>query len=140
MFYSNKATIAGNLADDPVVRAFDDGSSIANITIAVNNNYKNKNGERVESTDFVRCVARSHAATFAGNYLKKGDPVVFVGAVKTRKYQDRDGSDRYATEVVGTEISSQGRNATSSQASSDSRQPSPGYQPASAGYDDEIPF
>jgi single-strand DNA-binding protein len=97
----NKVIILGNLGRDPEVRYTPSGSAVCNLRIATTRNWKNRDsGERQEETEWHSVVLYDRQAEIAGEYLKKGRPVYIEGRLKTRKWQDKDGNDRYTTEIV----------------------------------------
>jgi len=97
----NKWLGIGNCCADPEIRHMPNGNVVANVTIACNDSYKNKDtGETVDKTEFVRTVFFGKLAEIAGQYLKKGSKVYVEGRLQTRKWQGQDGKDRYTTEVV----------------------------------------
>ena len=97
----NKVILIGNLGRDPETRYTADGAAITNITLATTDSWKDKaTGEKKEQTEWHRVVFFNRLAEIAGEYLKKGRPVYVEGKLKTRKWQDKDGNDRYTTEVV----------------------------------------
>lgn len=97
----NKVIVLGNLGRDPEVRYTPNGSAVANLRIATTRNWKDKqSGERVEETEWHSVVLYDRLGEIAGEYLKKGRPVYIEGRLKTRKWQDKDGHDRYTTEIV----------------------------------------
>jgi single-strand DNA-binding protein len=101
----NKVILIGNLGRDPETRFFPDGGAICNVTIATSRQWKNKDsGERQEETEWHRVVFNGRLAEIAGEYLKKGRPVYVEGRLKTRKWTDKDGVDRYTTEVVADQM------------------------------------
>ena len=100
----NKVILVGNLGKDPEVRYMPSGDAVANITIATSSKYKNKTGEMVEETEWHRVAFFGKLAEIAGQYLKKGRPVYVEGRIKTRKYTDKDGVEKYATEIVANEM------------------------------------
>ena len=101
----NKVIIVGNLGKDPEVRYMPSGSAICNITVATSRQWKDKNnGERQEETEWHRIVFFDRMAEIAGEYLKKGRPVYVEGRLKTRKYTDKDGVEKYSTEIVATDM------------------------------------
>lgn len=98
----NKVIVLGNLGKDPEVRYTPSGSAVANLRIATTRNWKDKSsGEKVEETEWHSVVLYDRLGEIAGEYLKKGRPVYIEGRLKTRKWQDKDGNDRYTTEIVG---------------------------------------
>lgn len=96
----NRAIIAGNLARDPEVRYTVNKKTVARFAVAVNNRYKDANGEVKESTDYINVVAWGNWAEICGKYLKKGSPVLIEGRIQTGSYEAKDGSGkRYTTEI-----------------------------------------
>lgn len=100
----NKAIIVGNLGKDPEVRYLPSGDAVANITVATSSKYKNKAGEMVEETEWHRISFFGKLAEVVGQYLKKGSPVYVEGKIKTRKYTDKDGVEKYSTDIVASEM------------------------------------
>lgn len=97
----NKVILIGNLGRDPEVRYTPNGAAICNVTIATSRNWKDKNsGEKVEETEWHRVVFFDRMAEIAGEYLKKGRPVYVEGRLKTRKWTDKDGVEKYTTEIM----------------------------------------
>jgi len=157
----NKVILVGNLGKDPEVRYSPNGGGVANITIATTESWKDKtSGEKVEKTEWHRVVFFGRLAEIAGEYLKKGSQVYIEGRLQTRKWQDKEGKDRYTTEIVAGEMqmlgSREGRGAPSefdqssdegrSSGAGSSRAPAtaasgggkPGNPPSD--FDDDIPF
>lgn len=96
----NKVILVGNLGRDPEVRYMPDGAAIANISVATTDAWKDKNGEKQERTEWHRVAFFGKLAEIAGEYLKKGSQVYVEGRLQTRKWQDKEGQDRYTTEIV----------------------------------------
>jgi len=96
----NRVTFIGNLGKDPEVRRLESGVAVAKFSLATNENYKDKNGEWQKSTEWHDIVCWRYLADRAENQLKKGMMVYVEGKLTHRKYQDKDGNDRYITEVV----------------------------------------
>ena len=97
----NKVILIGNLGKDPEVRYTPNGAAICNIGIATTRSWKDKtSGEKVEETEWHRVVFYDRLAEIAGEYLKKGRPVYVEGRLKTRKWQDKEGVEKYTTEIV----------------------------------------
>ena len=97
----NKVIIIGNLGKDPEVRYMPSGSAICNITVATTRQWKNKDsGEKMEETEWHRVSFFDRQAEIAGEYLKKGSSVYVEGRLKTRKWTDKEGVERYTTEVI----------------------------------------
>ena len=98
----NKVILIGNLGRDPEVRYTPNGAAVCNITIATSRNWKDKtSGEKMEETEWHRVVFFDRLAEVAGEYLKKGRPVYVEGRLKTRKWTDKDGVEKYTTEIMG---------------------------------------
>ena len=97
----NKVIVLGNLGRDPEVRYTPNGNAVCNLRIATTRNWKSKDsGEKMEETEWHSVVLYDRQAEIAGEYLKKGRPVYIEGRLKTRKWQDKEGVDRYTTEIV----------------------------------------
>jgi single-strand DNA-binding protein len=101
----NKVILVGNLGKDPEVRHLEGGNSVANFTLATNEYYKDKQGTRVERTEWHNISAWRGLAELAEKYLKKGTQVYVEGKLRTRQYQDKDQQTRYITEIIAEEIS-----------------------------------
>jgi single-strand DNA-binding protein len=101
----NKVILIGNLGRDPEVRYAPSGSAICNASIATTRSWKDKtSGERVEETEWHRVVFYDRLAEVAGEYLKKGRSVYVEGRLKTRKWTDKDGAEKYTTEVIASDM------------------------------------
>jgi single-strand DNA-binding protein len=101
----NKVILIGNLGRDPEVRYTPSGSAVCNVTLATSRNWKSKeSGEKVEETEWHRVVFYDRLAEIAGEYLKKGRSIYVEGRLKTRKWQDKDGVEKYTTEVIAQEM------------------------------------
>ena len=101
----NKVILVGNLGRDPETRYATSGAAICNITVATSRQWKDKaSGEKKEETEWHRVVFYDRLAEIAGEYLKKGRPVYVEGRLKTRKWQDKEGQDRYTTEIIAEEM------------------------------------
>ena len=96
----NKVILIGNLGRDPETRYMPDGGAITNISIATTDKWKDKNGDMQEKTEWHRVAFFGKLAEIAGEYLKKGSQVYVEGRLQTRKWQDKDGQDKYTTEIV----------------------------------------
>ena len=157
----NKVILIGNLGADPEIKRTQDGRPIANLRIATSDTWRDKaTGERKEKTEWHRVVIFSEGlCKIAEQYLKKGAKVYIEGQLQTRKWQDKDGNDKYSTEVVLQGFNSQltmldtrggggggGGGADASDGDFGSQGATPARQPAMAGagkrgdMDDEIPF
>lgn len=101
----NKVILIGNLGKDPDVRYMPSGEAVTNITLATTDTWKDKtSGDKKEATEWHRVVFFRKLAEIAGQYLKKGSQVYIEGSLKTRKWQDKEGQDRYTTEIVADEM------------------------------------
>ena len=100
----NKVILIGNLGADPETRFLPSGDAVANIRIATTDNWKDKSGDKQEHTEWHRVSFFGKLAEIAGEYLKKGSPVYIEGRIRTRKWQDKEGQDRYSTEIVADRI------------------------------------
>jgi single-strand DNA-binding protein len=100
----NKVILVGNLGRDPEIRYLPSGEPVANITIATSSKYKGKTGEMVEETEWHRVTFFGKLADIVGQYLKKGRSVYVEGRIKTRKYTDKDGVEKYATDIIANEM------------------------------------
>lgn len=101
----NKVILVGNLGTDPEVKYMPSGGAVTNFSLATTDSWKDKtSGERVDKTEWHRVVFFNRLAEIAGEYLKKGSQVYIEGSLRTRKWQDQGGQDRYTTEIVGSEM------------------------------------
>jgi single-strand DNA-binding protein len=106
----NKVIIVGNLGADPETRYLPSGEAVTNIRVATTDRWKDKtSGEMKEATEWHRIAFFGRLATVAGEYLKKGSQVYVEGSLRTRKWQDKDGQDRYSTEIRGDVMQMLGR-------------------------------
>ena len=97
----NKVILVGNLGRDPETRYMPDGGAVTNVSIATTDTWKDKtSGEKKEATEWHRVVFFNRLAEIAGEYLKKGSQVYVEGRLRTRKWQDKEGQDKYSTEIV----------------------------------------
>ena len=101
----NKVILVGNLGADPETRAMPSGATVSNIRIATSESWKDKtSGEQQERTEWHRVVLFGRLGEIASEYLKKGSQVYIEGSLRTRKWQDKQGQDRYSTEIVASEM------------------------------------
>lgn len=144
----NKVILIGNLGNDPETKYLPSGNAVTNITIATSESWKDKNtGQQQERTEWHRVVFFNRLAEIAGEYLRKGSKVYIEGQLRTRKWQDQSGQDRYTTEIVASELQmldSRGDNPPAPKPQQN-RQPAPqqqsgNAQPAPPEFDDDIPF
>jgi single-strand DNA-binding protein len=156
----NKVILVGNLGRDPETRYTTSGDAVTNIRVATTDTWKDKNGEKQEKTEWHTVVFFGRQAEIAGEYLKKGRQVYIEGRLQTRKWQDKEGQDRYSTEIVADRMQMLGSREGASQSSvssvpSDPAEREPAAAGASAGarksgaapakknvddLDDDIPF
>ena len=124
----NKVILVGNIGADPEVRYSPNGSAITNVTLATSDSWKDKQtGQPQERTEWHRVVFFNRLAEIAGEYVRKGSKIYVEGALRTRKWQDKSGQDRYTTEIVANEmqlLDSRGDN-------------SGGYAPQNNGYNQQ---
>lgn len=97
----NKAIIVGNLGRDPEMRYLPSGEAVANLAIATTDKWKDKDGQMQEATEWHRVSFFGRTAEVCGQYLKKGSTVYVEGSIRTRKYTDKEGVEKYATEIRG---------------------------------------
>jgi single-strand DNA-binding protein len=100
----NKVLLIGNLGKDPEVRYTASGTAVASFSLATSEKFKNKSGEWEEKTEWHNITLWARLAEVAGEYLAKGKTICVEGRLQTRKWQDRDGKDRYTTEIVGEKM------------------------------------
>ena len=152
----NKVILIGNLGRDPETRYMPDGGAICNISIATTEAWKDKNGDKQEKTELHRVAFFGKLAEIAGEYLKKGSQVYVEGRLQTRKWQDKDGQDKYTTEIVANAMqmlgSRQGMGAGASPEMGERDSGGSSPRPAAAGkpaaktggkfddFEDDIPF
>lgn len=141
----NKVILIGNLGKDPEVRYMPSGAAVTNVTLATSETWKDKqSGEMQERTEWHTVVFFNRLAEIAGEHLRKGSKIYVEGSLRTRKWQGKDGSDRYTTEIVASEmqmLDSRGGGQGERQQRSQPRQEQQQRQPEpAADYDDDIPF
>ncbi|OGT68921.1 MAG: single-stranded DNA-binding protein [Gammaproteobacteria bacterium RIFCSPHIGHO2_12_FULL_45_9] len=136
----NKVILVGNLGNDPEVRYATQGSAIANASIATSASWRDKQtGEMQERTEWHRVVFFNRLAEIVRDYVKKGAKVYIEGSLRTRKWQDKNGQERYTTEIVANEMQMlDGRGATSDMPPH--AQEATQALPDDVTFDDEIPF
>lgn len=145
----NKCLFIGNLTADPEIRTMPNGEQVANFTIALNERYKAKDGNVVENVEYVRIVLYRRLAEIAAQYLRKGSQVYIEGRLKTRKWQDNNGQDRYSTEIqcdnlqmLGGQNQDAAQNQPPKQQDKQQKAQSKSQQsePPVDAFDDNIPF
>lgn len=105
----NKVILIGNVGKDPEIRHLEGGAAVASFSLATNETYKNKSGDKVTNTEWHNIVLWRGLAEIAEKYVKKGTPIYIEGRIKTRSYDDKDGNKRYVTEIVGDNMQMLGR-------------------------------
>lgn len=147
----NKVILVGNLGRDPETRYMPNGEAVTNVTIATTDTWKDKaTGEKKEATEWHRVVFYRKLAEIAGQYLKKGSQVYIEGSLRTRKWQDKEGQERYTTEIIADTMQMLGSRQGSGEAPAREREAAPapaaaggGKKPAASNFgdmDDDIPF
>lgn len=143
----NKAIIVGNLGQDPELKYSASGDAIVNFSVATTESWKDKNtGEKKEQTEWHRCVAYRKLAEIIGQYVKKGSSIYIEGKLKTRKWEDKNGVERYTTEIVVDEMQMLGGKQEGGQQQSAPRQQEPqrnaqgAQRPSFEDLSDDIPF
>ena len=142
----NKVIIVGNLGQDPETRYMPSGAAVTNFTVATNESWKDKQtGEQKERTEWHKVAMFNRLAEIAAEYLRKGSQVYIEGKLRTRKWQDRDGNDRWTTEVIADEMQmlggrGGGGGAAPMSSGSDSGPPSAPPNTGPDDFDDDIPF
>jgi len=149
----NKVILIGNLGADPETRAIPSGTTVANLRIATSESWRDKqSGEQQERTEWHRVALFGRLAEIAAEYLKKGSQVYIEGSLRTRKWQDKQGNDRYSTEIIGNELQMLGGRGGGGGAATGTA-PAPSFAEESSGgggggssasrseeFDDDIPF
>lgn len=148
----NKVILVGRLGKDPETRYMTSGEAVTNVTLATSENWKDKSGEKQEKTEWHNLVFYRRLAEIAGEYLKKGSQIYVEGKLQTRKWQDKEGKDKYTTEIIVNEMQMLGGKATGGSfevmdkpASSAPASAPAANRPAPAksnfdNFDDDIPF
>ena len=144
----NKVMLIGNLGKDPEVRYTTSGTAVASFSLATSERFKNKNGEWEEKTEWHNVTLWARLAEIAGEYLAKGKTVYIEGRLQTRKWQDRDGKDRYTTEIVGEKMQMLSGKGEGGGGNRGGARPAddagyggaPAYEEPAFNPDDDIPF
>lgn len=144
MAINNHCSFIGRLGKDPETRHTQAGDAVCNFSVAVDESYKGKDGQKVEKTEWVNCVAWRKLGETCGQYLTKGSLVAVSGKMQTRKWQDSNGQDRYTTEILLDEMRMLGSKGDGVAITSSSTAAAPPKQPAAAAsqppVEDDIPF
>ncbi|MBI5901460.1 MAG: single-stranded DNA-binding protein [Rhodocyclales bacterium] len=147
----NKVILVGNLGADPEIRYLPSGEAVANLRLATTDTWKDKDGNKQEATEWHRVSFFGRQAEVCGQYLKKGSQIYVEGSIRTRKWQDKEGQDRYSTEIRGDRMQMLGGRQGMGEApardsgggAGSASRPAPAAQPASSNFndfEDDIPF
>jgi single-strand DNA-binding protein len=140
----NKVIVVGNLGSDPDTRYMPSGSAVTNLSIATSESWKDKqSGEQKERTEWHKVAMFGKLAEIAAEYLRKGSQVYIEGKLRTRKWQDKEGKDRWTTEIVADEMQMLGGRSGGGAPAANESQGSSAPPPSSSGsndFDDDIPF
>lgn len=138
----NKVILIGNLGKNPETRYLNNRDAVANITIATTDTWKDKNGEKQDKTEWHRVTFYKKLAEIAGEYLKKGSSVYIEGRLETKKWTDKNGIERYTTDIVANEMKMLGSKKTDSsqEQSNESEQNHNHDSSGFADMEDDIPF
>ena len=123
----NKVLLIANLGKDPEVRYTASGTAVASFSLATSEKFKNKGGEWEERTEWHNVILWGRLAEIAGEYLSKGKTVYIEGRLQTRKWQDKDGKDRFTTEIVGEKMQMLSRKEGSNHEEAGQRHEGPGF-------------
>lgn len=134
----NKVIVVGNCGQDPETRYMPSGGAVTNLSLATSENWKDKQtGEQKERTEWHRVSMFGRLAEIAAQYLTKGSQVYIEGKLRTRKWQDKDGNDRWTTEIIADEMQMLGSKGESRQSSRPAHQPAVGNN---EDFEDDLPF
>ena len=136
----NKVILVGNLGKDPEVRSLENGAKVANFTLAISETYKNRDGQKVTTTEWHNIVLWRGLADIAERFLRKGNQVYIEGKIKTRTWDDKDGNKRYTTEILGDNLTMLGGKRDTEENSAPA--PAQDFTPESNVSDekDDLPF
>lgn len=145
MAINNHCSFIGRLGKDPETRYTQAGDAVCNFSVAVDESYKGKDGQKVDKTEWINCVAWRRLGEICGQYLTKGSLVAVSGKMQTRKWQDSNGQDRYTTEILLDEMRMLGGKGDGAAiTSSSTASAAPPKQPEAAAsqppVEDDIPF
>lgn len=140
----NKVIVLGNLGNEPEQRVMPSGGAVTNISVATSEKWLDKNSQQQEHTEWHRIVFYNKLAEIAGQYLHKGSKVYIEGKLKTNKWQDKDGNDRYTTEIIANEMQMLDSKGDNPQSQQPKQQQSPQVSQVDSDPDgfgnDDIPF
>jgi len=133
----NKVILVGNLGKDPEVRSLESGTKVASFSLATTESYKNKEGQKVEQTEWHNIVMWRGLAEVAEKYLRKGGQIYLEGKIRTRTWDDKEGNKRYTTEIIADTFTMLGSKREDTPQSTNVSEPTP---PVAPGPDDDLPF
>lgn len=139
----NKAILIGRAGKDPETRYMTNGEAVTNLSLATSENWKDKAGEKQEKTEWHNLTFYKRLAEVVGEYVKKGSLIYVEGKIQTRKWQDKEGKDRYTTEIVCHEMQMLGDKKQDGEQKEPAKQPAPDKQEPPKNFDnfdDDIPF
>lgn len=136
----NKAIVLGNVGQDPEIRYTANGDAVCNFSIATTDTWKDKNGQRQERTEWHNIVMYRKLAEIAGEYVRKGSSIYIEGRIQTRKWQTKDGQDRYTTEIIADQMQMLGGKGGAT--GKPQHETSKTNEPSSSSFDDfgDVPF
>ena len=136
----NKVILVGNLGKDPEVRHLDSGIAVANFSLATTESYTNKQGERVNQTEWHNIVLWRGLADVAEKYLKKGNSIYVEGKISTRKWEDKEGNTRYSTDIIADKMTMLGSKSDNANTPTESSVSSTEPTPSEDSGNDDLPF
>lgn len=139
----NKVILVGNLGKDPEVRTFEGGKKVVQFSLATTESYKDKNGQRVDQTEWHNIVFWGAIVDVIEKYLKKGSQIYVEGKIRTRSYEDKEGVKKYITEIIGDKMTMLGggpRNNESVSSNGNGKAAEPVGQSFAADQEDDLPF
>lgn len=140
----NLCQFIGRLGKDPEIRYSNDGKAISNLSLACSDDYKDSSGNKVEQTNWIRVVAFGRLAEIIGEYVRKGSQIYVSGKQVTRKYQDKNGQDKFVTEIISSELQMLGGSNTGAGNGGSQQNQNSNVPPSSGGGNDfpelDIPF
>lgn len=136
----NKVILVGNLGKDPEVRHLDNGIAVANFSLATTESYTNKQGERVNQTEWHNIVLWRGLADVAEKYLKKGNSIYVEGKISTRKWEDKEGNTRYSTDIIADKMTMLGSKSDNANTPAESSVSSTEPTPSEDSGNDDLPF
>lgn len=136
----NKVILIGRCGKDPETRYMTNGEAVTNVSIATSETWKDKSGEKQEKTEWHNLTFYKRLAEVVGEYVKKGSEIYVEGKIQTRKWQDKEGKDRYTTEIICHEMKMLGGKKDASEESQPKQQAKPANPQATEDFPDDVPF